>query len=197
MIVYFMVKRILLLMTLVFSALFFALSAPVNAQQKLVAAQSDISFVSKQMGVPVEGKFKKFEADLNFDPKKPDTSKIAFVVDLSSVDIGNAETEKELTKPGWFDSLKIPQAKFTSTSIKSLGGGKFEVAGKLAIKGNTRDVTAPISLTQAGGVTTARGEFTVKRLEFKIGDGDWNDTSLVANEVVVKVKLTIIGMGAL
>lgn len=197
MIVYFMVKRILLLMTLVFSALFFALSAPVNAQQKLVAAQSDISFVSKQMGVPVEGKFKKFEADLNFDPKKPDTSKIAFAVDLSSVDIGNSETEKELTKPGWFDSLKIPQAKFTSTSIKSVGGGKFEVAGKLAIKGNTRDVTAPISLTQAGGVTTARGEFTVKRLEFKIGDGDWNDTSLVANEVVVKVKLTIIGMGAL
>lgn len=197
MIVYFMVKRILLLMTLVFSALFFALSAPVNAQQKLVAAQSDISFVSKQMGVPVEGKFKKFEADLNFDPKKPDTSKIAFAVDLSSVDIGNSETEKELTKSGWFDSLKIPQAKFTSTSIKSVGGGKFEVAGKLAIKGNTRDVTAPISLTQAGGVTTARGEFTVKRLEFKIGDGDWNDTSLVANEVVVKVKLTIIGMGAL
>lgn len=184
-------------MTLVFSALFFALSAPVNAQQKLVAAQSDISFVSKQMGVPVEGKFKKFEAELNFDPKKPDTSKIAFAVDLSSVDIGNSETEKELTKSGWFDSLKIPQAKFTSTSIKSVGGGKFEVAGKLAIKGNTRDVTAPISLTQAGGVTTARGEFTVKRLEFKIGDGDWNDTSLVANEVVVKVKLTIIGMGAL
>ena len=149
------------------------------------------------MGVPVEGKFKKFEAELNFDPKKPETSKIAFTVDLASVDIGNTETEKELGKPGWFDSLKVPQAKFMSTTIKSLGSGKFEVAGKLAIKGNTRDVTAPITLTQTGGVTTARGEFTVKRLEFKIGDGDWNDTSLVANEVVVKLKLTITGMGAL
>ena len=169
----------------------------VGAQQKLVAALSDIGFVSKQMGVPVEGKFKKIDGEFNFDPKKPETSKITFTVDLASVDIGNTETEKELTKPGWFDSLKIPQAKFTSTAIKSLGGGKFEVTGKLAIKGNTRDVTVPISLTQVGGVTTAHGEFTVKRLEFKIGDGDWNDTSLVANEVVVKVKLTITGMGAL
>ena len=196
-----MFRRFLLLVPLVFavliSVLILVLPAPVSAQQKLVAAQSDISFVSKQMGVPVEGKFKKFEADLNFDPKKPDTSKIAFTVDLASVDIGNTETEKELGKPGWFDSLKIPQAKFTSTAIKSLGGGKFEVTGKLAIKGNTRDVTAPITLTQAVGVTTARSEFTVKRLEFKIGDGDWNDTSLVANEVAVRVKLTITGMGAL
>lgn len=196
-----MFRRFLLLVPLVFavliSVLILVLPAPVSAQQKLVAAQSDISFASKQMGVPVEGKFKKFEADLNFDPKKPDTSKIAFTVDLASVDIGNTETEKELGKPGWFDSLKIPQAKFTSTAIKSLGGGKFEVTGKLAIKGNTRDVTAPITLTQAVGVTTARSEFTVKRLEFKIGDGDWNDTSLVANEVAVRVKLTITGMGAL
>ncbi len=196
-----MFRRFLLLVPLVFavliSVLILVLPAPVSAQQKLVAAQSDISFASKQMGVPVEGKFKKFEADLNFDPKKPDTSKIAFTVDLASVDIGNTETEKELGKPGWFDSLKIPQAKFTSTAIKSLGGGKFEVTGKLAIKGNTRDVTAPITLTQAVGVTTARSEFTVKRLEFKIGDGDWNDTSLVANEVAVRVKLTITGMGTL
>ena len=192
-----MFRRFLLLVPLVFAVLISVLSAPVGAQQKLVAAQSEISFVSKQMGVPVEGKFRKFDAELTFDPKKPDTSKIAFTVDLGSVDIGNTETEKELGKPGWFDSLKIPQAKFTSTAIKSLGGGKFEVTGKLAIKGNTRDVTAPITLTQAASITTARGEFTVKRLEFKIGDGDWNDTSLVANEVAVKVKLTITGMGAL
>ncbi len=188
-----MFRRFFLLVALAFAAL----SPPVGAQQKLVVAQSELSFVSKQMGVPVEGKFRKFEAELNFEPKKPEISKIAFTVDLASIDIGNTETEKELGKSGWFDSLKIPQAKFTSTAIKSLGGAKFEVTGKLAIKGNTRDVTAPITLTQAGGVTTARGEFTVKRLEFKIGDGDWNDTSLVANEVVVKLKLTMTGMSAL
>ena len=172
-------------------------SLPTVAQQKLILTQSEIIFVSKQMGVPVDGKFKKFDAQMNFDPKKPESSKIGFTVDLASVDIGNSDTEKELTKPGWFNSLKVPQASFDSTSIKALGGGKFEVTGKLSIKGNTRDVTVPIALTQSGGTTTARGEFTLKRIEFKIGDGEWNDPSLVANEVIVKVKLALTGIAAL
>lgn len=164
------------------------------AQQKIVPAQSEIVFVSKQMGVPVDGKFKKFDAQMSFDPKSPQTSKVAFSVDLLSADIGNAETERELKKPGWFDSSKFPQATFTSTAIKALGSGKFEVSGKLSIKGNARDVVVPVAVTQAAGVSTARGEFTLKRLEFKIGDGEWNDASIVANEVLVKFKIAVTGM---
>jgi polyisoprenoid-binding protein YceI len=176
------------------SALPLGLAATASAQQTLIPAQSEIVFTSKQMGVPVDGKFKKFETQMNFDPKKPETSKVAFTVDLSSVDIGNTETERELTKPGWFNSAKVPTATFSSSVIKATGGGKFEITGKLAIKGNVRDVTVPVSLTQTGTTTTARGEFTIKRLEFKIGDGDWNDPSLVANDVLVKVKLAVAGM---
>ncbi len=149
------------------------------------------------MGVPVDGKFKKFDAEMNFDPKSPQSSKVALTVDLLSADIGNADTERELKKPGWFDSGKFPQATFTSNAIKALGGGKFEVAGKLAIKGNTRDVVVPVAVSQAGGVSTARGEFVLKRLEFKIGDGEWNDPSLVANDVTVKFKVAVTGMNPL
>jgi polyisoprenoid-binding protein YceI len=168
-----------------------------HAQQKLIPAQSEITFTSKQMGVPVDGKFKRFEAQMNFDPKKPETSKVNFTVDLLSVDIGNTETERELTKPGWFDSAKVPAATFSSGAIKSVGAAKYEVSGKLVIKGQSRDVVVPITLAQSAGTTTARGEFTIKRLEFKIGDGDWNDLSLVANEVIVKVKLAVTGMAPL
>jgi polyisoprenoid-binding protein YceI len=175
----------------------FALSVTAFAQQKIVPAQSEIVFISKQMGVPVDAKFKKFDAEMNFDPKSPQTSRVAFTVDLLSADIGNADTERELKKPGWFDSGKFPQATFASSAIKALGGGKFEVAGKLAMKGNTRDVLVPVAVTQTGGVSTARGEFTLKRLEFKIGDGEWNDPSLVANEVQVKFKIAVTGMAPL
>ncbi len=171
--------------------------ATVSAQQKIVPAQSEIVFISKQMGVPVDGRFKKFDAQMNFDPKSPQTSKVSFTVDLASADIGNSETERELTKPGWFDTSKFPQATFASSAMKALGGGKFEVIGKLSIKGSVRDVVVPVAVTQAGGVSTARGEFVLKRLEFKIGDGDWNDPSLVANEVTVKFKLAVTGMAAL
>ena len=185
------------LATLACVALLSTQSQLVGAQQKLASAQSEIAFISKQFGVPVGGKFKKFDAEVSFDPKKVEAAKINFNVDLLSADIGNSETETELKKPGWFNSMKTPQASFSSTAVKALGGGKFEFTGKLAIKGISQNVVVPVTLTQAAGVTRAVGSFTLKRLDFKIGDGEWNDVSLVANEVVVNVKLVFTGIAPL
>ena len=167
---------------------------PVWAQQKLVPAQSEIAFTSKQMGVPVDGKFRKFDAQVAFDPKKPDAAKIAFSIDLASASLGAPETEAELAKPDWFNTKMFPQATFQSSTVKALGGGRFEVSGKLAIKSATRDVVVPVTLTQAAGTTTASGTFTIKRLDFRIGDGDWKDTSMVADPVQVKFKLVLTGV---
>ena len=167
------------------------------AQQKLVPEQSEIVFVSKQMGVPVEGKFRKFDAQIAFDPKKPEAGKVSFTIDTSSASFGAPETDAEVVKPTWLGVAKFPQATFQSSAIKAVGGGKFEVTGKLAIKGSTQNVVVPVALTQAGGATTATGGFTLKRLEFKIGEGEWADTSMVANDVQVKFKLLLSGVPAL
>lgn len=174
-----------------------SVALPAAAQQKLVPAQSEIAFTSHQMGVPVDGKFKKFDAQVAFDPKKADASKIAFTVDLGSVSLGAAETEAEVVKPDWFNIKAFPQATFQSTTVKALGGGKFEVAGKLAIKGASKDVVVPVTIAQAGPTTTATGAFTIKRLDYKIGDGDWKDTSMVADAVQIKFKLALTGVAPL
>lgn len=173
---------------------------PALAQTKpaqLLPAQSELVFTSKQMGVPVDGRFKRFDAQLNFDPKKPETGKVAFTIDMASASLGAPEFEAELAKAPWFDSKKLPQATFQSTAIKAAGPGKFEVAGKLTIKGQTRDLTVPIALSQAGATSTATGAFVLKRLEFKIGDGEWADTSVVANDVNVRFKLAFNGIAPL
>ncbi|MDB5998957.1 MAG: polyisoprenoid-binding protein [Rhizobacter sp.] len=187
-------KSLALFAALAGSAVF---AAPAFAQQKLVPAQSEIVFISKQMGVPVEGRFKKFDAQVAFDPKKPETSKIAFTIDLGSASLGAAETEDELKKPGWFNSKAVPAATFTSSAIKASGPGKFDVTGKLNIKGSSQDVTVPVTLAQAGATTTANGSFAIKRLDYKIGEGEWSDTSMVANDVQVRFKLTLTGVPAL
>lgn len=182
------------------SALFALLLAqviPASAQQKLIADQSDIRFVSRQMGVPVEGRFKKFDAQLAFDPKKPEAARIAITIDLGSAALGVAETEAELAKPDWFNTPQFPKASFQSTTVKPQGGGKYEVAGKLAIKGMSRDVVVPVVLAPNGNNTTATGAFAIQRLDFKIGDGDWKDTSMVANDVQVKFKLVLSGVSPL
>lgn len=164
------------------------------AQQKLISAESEIAFISKQLGVPVSGKFKKFDAEVSFDPKKPEAAKVNFTVDLLSTDIGNSETETELKKPGWFNSAKVPAATFQSSSVKALGAGKFEFTGKLGMKGISQSVVVPVTVTQNGGKSRVVGSFNLKRLDFKIGDGDWNDVTLVANEVVVNINLSLTGI---
>lgn len=172
-------------------------TVPAHAQQRLVPAQSEIAFLTRQMGVPVEGKFRKFDAQVAFDPKQPAAAKINFTIDLGSAAIGAADTEAELLKPEWFDTKRFPQATYASSAVKPVSTGKFEVVGTLSIKGSSQPVTVPVLLAQANGVTTATGSFTLKRLDFKIGDGEWKDTSVVANDVQVRFKLTLTGVAGL
>ena len=92
---------------------------------------------------------------------------------------------------------KFPQANFQSTTVKNLGAGKFQIAGKLTIKGNVKDLEFPVTLTQSAGVTTASGQFSIKRLPFKIGENEWADTSMVADDVQVKFKIALSGVNKL
>ena len=170
---------------------------PAQAQQQLVPAQSSVEFTAKQMGVPLQGHFKKFDAQVAFDPAQLAASRIRFTVDTGSATMGARETDAELPKAPWFNVPQFPQATFESSAIKALGGGKFDVAGKLTIKGTAVNVSVPVALVQSGATTTATGVLPLKRLAFKIGDGEWADTSMVADEVQVKFKLALTGVGKL
>ena len=174
-----------------------AAQAQAPAPAKLVAPQSEIRFQIKQSGVPVEGKFARFDAQLALDPKAPQTSSVVLSIDSASATVGFAESDAELPGAKWFNSAKFPRATFQSSAIKGLGGGRFEAVGKLAIKGSTQDLVVPVAIVQAGGVSTATGEFVVKRLDFKIGEAEWADLSLVANDVRVRFKLVFTGLGNL
>ena len=148
------------------------------------------------MGVPVHGKFKRFNAQLAFDPKNLEASKVAFTIDVGSVSLGLAELEAEVAKPAWFDAKRFPQASFQSVAVKAAGNGKFDVIGKLTLKGGSRELVVPVAVAQTPAGTTATGAFAIKRLDFGIGDGDWKDTALVSNEVQVNFKLLLAGMAA-
>ena len=179
------------------TALALLAATPAFAQQKLVPAESSVCFVSRQMGVPVEGHFRKFDGQITFDPAKPEAARIHLAIDTGSATLGVKETDAELPKPAWFNVAKFPQATFDAKTVKSLGGGKYEVAGQLSIKGAAHDVVVPVQLTQSGAKTTAAGQFSLKRLAYKIGENEWADTSMVADDVQVKFKLVMTGVGKL
>ncbi|GAA4351125.1 YceI family protein [Variovorax defluvii] len=161
---------------------------------RLVPGQGQIAFVTKQMGVPVEGEFRKFDAQIAFDPKKPEGGTVALQIDMASATLGVPQTDAELPKAPWFDTARFPKASFQSSAIRSLGGGRFEVAGRLTLKGHAQELVVPVAITQSADRSTATGSFTIQRLAFKVGDGEWTDTSMVGDEVQVRFKLVMTGL---
>ena len=167
------------------------------APAKLVPAQSEVTFQIKQSGVPVDGKFKRFDAQLALDPKAPQTGSVTVSIDTGSATVGFPESDVELPRAPWFNTAKFPRAVFQASAISPLGAGRFQAKGKLELKGTTRDLVVPVTIVQNGPQSTATGEFVVKRLDYKIGEGEWTDLSLVANDVRVRFKLVFTGIGPL
>ena len=168
-----------------------ALPAHSQSPQKVVAEKSHIRFAFKQMNVPVEGRFRKFDATVAFDPKKPEATRAEFEVDLGSIDLGNAEGETEARRKPWLNVEAFPKAKFVASAVKASGPGRYEATGPLTIKGATRNITVPFTLVDAGGMRTVEGQFPLRRLQFRIGDGPWSDTETVADEVTVRFRFVI------
>lgn len=159
------------------------------AALKVDPAKSSVSAVFKQMNVPVEAKFKKFSAQINYDASKPETSKAMLDIDITSFDLGDPEYNQEVLKKEWFNAAQFPKASFASTAIKPNGSGKMHVSGKLTIKGKTADVQFPITVKKEGAASVFEGALPIKRLAFAIGEGEWKDTSMVADEVLIKFRI--------
>jgi polyisoprenoid-binding protein YceI len=52
-------------------------------------------------------------------------------------------------------------------------------------------VTAPVSFQSVGNKGTFDGIFTIKRLDYAIGEGIWTDIDTVANEIQIKFHLVV------
>ncbi|MCX7672802.1 MAG: YceI family protein [Thiobacillaceae bacterium] len=167
-----------------------AAPAAASTFDRLLPAKSQIVFVSRQMGVPVEGGFKRFSGEIALDSARPEAARATLEVDLASIDVGAREAYDEVVSRNWFDVRQYPSARFVATSIRPLSGERYEVRGQLTLKGRTREIAVPVSLRAQGTEAVMEGSFTLKRLDYGIGTGPWGDTSIVADEVQVRFRLT-------
>ena len=174
--------------TALFTAGLLLAAAPAPASD-IDYAQSHIGFTFRQMSVPVEGSFKKFRAQMRFDDKRPETARAEIEIDLTSIDTGAPDGDTEAQRKPWFDTAAHPTAKFVSSSVQRLTPDRYEITGKLTLKGRTRDLKVPVEMARAGAERRFTGSFVLKRLEFAIGEGPWADVETVADEVQVRFRI--------
>jgi polyisoprenoid-binding protein YceI len=153
--------------------------------------ESTIAFGYTQMGVPSEGKFSKFSAQVSFDPARLAKAQAKIDIDVASIDTGSDEANEEVAGKLWFNASAFPTAGFVSSGIKALGDNRYQATGTLTIKGKTQDVTVPVTFLTTGKRAVLEGAFVIKRLDYGIGEGEWTDVDTVADEIQIKFHLVV------
>lgn len=181
------------LLGLALATIWLALALPATSAPAWTVdtTKSRLTFQVKVNGEVVNGAFPAFGTQLRFDPADLAGSSVKVTIDATGIRTNDATRDRMLQKPAWFNILDFPQATFQSTRFVADGPGRFVCEGKLAIKGITRDIRLPFSLDIKGNNAHARGTTTLRRLDFRIGEGpDFETATPVALEVAVQFDIT-------
>jgi len=154
--------------------------------------QSRLGFQYRAMGAPVEGEFHRYQADIQWDAATPASARIRLDVDTGSVDAGLPDATSEAIKGDFFDSRRYRWARFVSSAIQPQDKGRYLLQGTLTIKGISHAISLPIVLRADGPVLQLKGTFVLKRLDYGLGQGQWADTSALANEVPVAFSFKLL-----
>lgn len=111
-------------------------------------AHTKVGFTVDHMVVSeVDGQFNKFSGKVLLDEKNLTKSQVEFTIEAASIDTDNADRDKHLKGPDFFDVQKHPQLKFVSKKIwKAVKG--YKVKGDLTIRGVTKEVTLDASVSE-------------------------------------------------
>jgi cytochrome b561/polyisoprenoid-binding protein YceI len=140
-------------------------------------AASSIGFHTRWSEGPVDGRFGTWDAAILFDPDALDASSVKVTIDMASATTNNDDTQGALPDPDWFAAATHPTATFAAKRFRHRGGNRYEAIGTLAIRGVSRPLTLPFTLTIAGDVATMTGTATIDRTLFGVGQGEWAATT--------------------
>jgi len=153
-------------------------------------AASKVGISSTFDGETVGGSFRKWDADIRFDPKDLTHSSVEATIDVGSATTGDDDRDAALPDTPWFFAAKYPKATFVSHSFRALGANRYEAAGDLTIRGVTKPLTLPFSLVITGDTAKMNAAVSVNRLAFGVGQGEWATTQVVPAAVQVTIALT-------
>ncbi len=158
---------------------------------KVIKEKSSIEFVGAKVTRDHQGKFRDFDGSIEYVDAKP--VKIAFDIDLTSIETDTEKLTGHLKTADFFDVAKYPKATFTSTSLTeapagSAAGTTHILKGTLDLHGAIKEVTIPVQAAFTPTGVNARSEFTINRHDWGISYKGMAD-DLVKDNVLMKVNL--------
>jgi len=169
-----------------------AAARPASAAHFTQAAGSgSLAFSFQQAGAENQGSFKQFATDLNYDPKNPAAGSLKVTVQTASLDTQDKDRNDLLAGADLFDVKRYPTAQYLANSFAKRADGQLEAVGKLTLRGVTKDLRVPLAIHETANGVEISGAVTLKRLDFGVGQGDWQSTEGVGNDVKLQYKVPL------
>jgi len=168
-----------------------AVPAAAHGPRWVQAPGSSLTFTFDQAGAASKGSFKQFSTELVYDEKSPTTGSLQVKVQIASIDTQDQERNDMLVGADLFDAKKFPTAQYTASSFSRTASGGLEAVGKLTLRGVTKDLRLPLKIVPATGGLELSGATAIKRLDYGVGQGDWQSTEGVADEVKIQYKVIL------
>ncbi|MFT3678890.1 MAG: YceI family protein [Ferruginibacter sp.] len=145
---------------------------------------STVQFSIKNFGLTVTGSFKGLEGKIIFNPADAATASFESSVTAASVNTGNNTRDNHLKKEDYFDIQNYPRLTFVSSKVSG-NGQNYIMEGKLTIKGITKSISFPFTVTATTTGLRFTGQFRINRRDFKVGGG----SLILSDELTVTLNV--------
>jgi len=128
---------------------------------------------------------------VTFDSENPGATTGKIVVATSSLMVPNSMQRGHMLSDKWLDAAKFPEISFESKEFKNVktdgDNTTADVTGTFTLKGISKELTVPVKLTymkdklgdrmpgQKGDLLVIRANFSIKRGDFNINPGQFED----------------------
>lgn len=164
-------------------------STGATAKYTFDQTSSKLTFVGSKVTGKHDGGFDKFSGSIDLVDGAPEKSKVNVDIDTTSITTDTEKLTGHLKTPDFFDVEKNPKATFASTSIaKGDKPNAYNVTGNLTIKGKTKSITFPATITTGADGVNVDAEFSINRRDYDLNyAGKPND--LIRDDVLLKLSI--------
>jgi cytochrome b561/polyisoprenoid-binding protein YceI len=158
---------------------------PVPLSDWTIAPGGQLRFTASWAAIPVEGRFGSWGGTIRFSPDALDQTNIRITVDLSSANTADSQRDSAIKGSDFFNVAVHPQAVFTATRARALGGNRYTADGTLSLHGVSRPVTLNFTLKIEGKTARVSGTTRLDRTRFGVGSGEYAATDQIGAAVAV------------
>lgn len=157
------------------------------ADFKFDQSSSSLMFSGDYEGEAIEGKFAVFIGVVSFDLSAPRNPLFDVKIQTKSLDTAYEERDEVLRDQDWFASVKYPEAIYKSAGPCKKRSAVLLCPGNLTLRGISKPVTLQVTIDTKSLSVVGSAQF--KRRDFGVGQGEWDESATIGDQISVKFKL--------